>query len=77
MVRLLPLAAHERHDAPAADVHAVVKAAFGQRRKTLANALKPLLDSDGIRRADVDPKARAETLAPEDFVRLAKICAGG
>ena len=77
VVRLLPLAAHERHDAPAADVHAVVKAAFGQRRKTLANALKPLLDSDAIRRADVDPKARAETLAPEDFVRLAKMCAGG
>ena len=77
VVRLLPLAAHERHDAPAADVHAVVKAAFGQRRKTLANARKPLLDSDAIRRADVDPKARAETLAPDDFVRLAKMCAGG
>lgn len=73
VVRLVPLAPHELHDADPADVYAVVKAAFGQRRKTLSNALKQLLDSDAIRRADVDPKARAETLAPADFVRLAKL----
>ncbi len=73
VVRLLPLQPHELHDARPEHVYAVVKAAFGQRRKTLANALKQLLDSDAIRRADVDPKARAETLAPADFVRLAKV----
>jgi 16S rRNA (adenine1518-N6/adenine1519-N6)-dimethyltransferase len=73
VVRLLPLEPHELHDARPEHVYAVVKAAFGQRRKTLANALKQLLDSDAIRRADVDPKARAETLAPADFVRLAKV----
>ena len=72
VVRVVPLAPHERHDADPALLYDVVKAAFGQRRKTLSNALKPLLDSDAIREADVDPKARAETLAPEDFVRLAK-----
>ncbi|MDE1893097.1 MAG: 16S rRNA (adenine(1518)-N(6)/adenine(1519)-N(6))-dimethyltransferase RsmA [Xanthomonadaceae bacterium] len=73
VVRLTPLAADALHDADPRHVYAVVKAAFGQRRKTLANALKQLLDSDAIRRADVDPKARAETLAPADFVRLAKV----
>ena len=73
VVRLVPLALHERHDAVPAHVYAVVKAAFGQRRKTLSNALKQLLDSDAIRRADVDPMARAETLAPDAFVRLAKV----
>lgn len=73
VVRLRPLPAHERHDASPQDVYAVVKAAFGQRRKTLANALRTLLDSDAIESAQVDPKARAETLAPADFVRLAKI----
>lgn len=76
VVRLVPLPAHELHDASPEHVHAVVKAAFGQRRKTLANALRQLLDADAIRRADVDPKARAETLAPADFVRLAKACHG-
>jgi len=73
VVRLLPLSPDERHDANPEHVYAVVKSAFAQRRKTLSNALKPLLDADAIRRADVDPKARAETLAPADFVRLAKV----
>jgi 16S rRNA (adenine1518-N6/adenine1519-N6)-dimethyltransferase len=73
VVRLLPLPVEELHDAHAEDVYSVVKAAFGQRRKTLSNALGQLLDADAIRRADVDPRARAETLAPADFVRLAKV----
>jgi 16S rRNA (adenine1518-N6/adenine1519-N6)-dimethyltransferase len=73
VVRLVPLAAHERHDADPERLHAVVKAAFAQRRKTLGNALRQVMDADAIRLADVDPKARAETLAPEDFVRLAKV----
>lgn len=73
VVRLSPLPPHELHDAQPEHLYAVVKAAFGQRRKTLANALKQLLDSEAIRRADIDPRARAETLAPLDFVRLTKV----
>jgi 16S rRNA (adenine1518-N6/adenine1519-N6)-dimethyltransferase len=73
VVRLVPLAAHELHDADPLRVHAVVKAAFAQRRKTLANGLKQLMDADAIRQAGVDPGVRAETLAPADFVRLAKV----
>jgi 16S rRNA (adenine1518-N6/adenine1519-N6)-dimethyltransferase len=34
-----------------------------------------LLDSEAIRSADVDPRARAETLAPAAFVRLARMLA--
>jgi 16S rRNA (adenine1518-N6/adenine1519-N6)-dimethyltransferase len=73
VVRLVPLPEDQCHDADPARVHAVVKAAFAQRRKTLGNALRQIMDVDAIRAADVDPKARAETLAPEDFVRLAQI----
>lgn len=73
VVRLVPLPAEERHDADPARVYAIVKAAFAQRRKTLGNALRQLMDAQAIQAADVDPKARAETLAPGDFVRLAKI----
>lgn len=73
VVRLVPLASHERHDADPDRVHAIVKAAFAQRRKTLSNGLKNLLDSDAIASAGIDPKARAETLAPGDFVRLARL----
>lgn len=73
VVRLIPLAAHERHDADPDRLYAIVKAAFAQRRKTLANGLKQLMDSAAIARAGIDPKVRAETLAPADFVRLAKL----
>jgi 16S rRNA (adenine1518-N6/adenine1519-N6)-dimethyltransferase len=55
----------------------VVKAAFSQRRKKLKNCLSALgdghLDLDAVFvSADVNPDARAETLAVSDFVRLAK-----
>ncbi len=49
----------------------VVRAAFGQRRKTLRNALSGVVDSAAIQAAGVDPGARAEQLAVADFVRLA------
>ncbi|TBR36992.1 MULTISPECIES: 16S rRNA (adenine(1518)-N(6)/adenine(1519)-N(6))-dimethyltransferase RsmA [Dyella] len=73
VVRVIPLPAAERHDADPRRVHDIVKAAFAQRRKTLNNALRQVMDSEAIRSADVDPKARAETLSPADFVRLAKV----
>lgn len=72
VVRLVPLPPEERHDADPDAVHAVVKAAFAQRRKTLSNALRQWLDAESIRSVGIDPGARAETLAPADFVRLAK-----
>jgi len=54
----------------------LVAAAFNQRRKTLRNALKALLPEQNLfARAEIDPNARAETLAVEDFVRLANVLA--
>jgi 16S rRNA (adenine1518-N6/adenine1519-N6)-dimethyltransferase len=50
---------------------AVVRHAFGQRRKTLSNALKPLMSAVEIDRAGVDPQARAETLSVAQFRALA------
>jgi len=51
----------------------VVRAAFGQRRKTLRNALSAVADSTTIEAAGIDPGARAEQLAVADFVRLANL----
>lgn len=50
----------------------VVRRAFGQRRKTLRNALSGLVDEDAIRAAGCEPGARAETLPPDAFGRLAE-----
>jgi len=55
---------------------AVVRAAFGTRRKTLINALKslglekPLLEA-ALEEAGVDPQRRGETLDLKEFSRLA------
>jgi 16S rRNA (adenine1518-N6/adenine1519-N6)-dimethyltransferase len=63
----------------AAEPHygAVVTAAFGQRRKTLRNALAGLLSAAQIGAAGIDPGARAETLAAEQFGQLALAVASG
>ena len=52
-------------------VAAIVRAAFGQRRKTLRNALHGVLDSEAMLAAGVRPDARAEQLQVADFIRLA------
>jgi len=56
---------------------AVIKAAFGNRRKTLKNALAASglgIDSqtalEALKSAGIDPSRRAETLKPAEFVSL-------
>ena len=49
----------------------VVSAGFSQRRKTLRNALKPLLSAADIAAAGIDPNVRAEVLTPASFAALA------
>ncbi len=49
----------------------VVTAAFGQRRKTLRNTLKGMLDDDGFTALNIDSQLRAENLGVADFVAIA------
>jgi len=51
---------------------AVVTAAFGQRRKTLRNALSRYLSARQIGALGIDPGLRAETLTPMQFGALAQ-----
>lgn len=50
----------------------VVKRAFGQRRKTLRNALAGLLDESDFAACGIDPTQRAERLSVADFARIAQ-----
>jgi 16S rRNA (adenine1518-N6/adenine1519-N6)-dimethyltransferase len=56
----------------------LVRAAFGQRRKTLANALASWLKQrreeieSFLRAQNVDPRRRGETLGIEEFIKLAR-----
>jgi 16S rRNA (adenine1518-N6/adenine1519-N6)-dimethyltransferase len=54
---------------------AVVTAAFGQRRKTLRNALSGYLSALQIGALGIDPGLRAETLTPMQFGALAQAAA--
>jgi 16S rRNA (adenine1518-N6/adenine1519-N6)-dimethyltransferase len=53
----------------------IVNLAFQQRRKTLRNTLKSIASEDLLQTAGINPDARAETLAVDDFVRLANTLA--
>ena len=56
----------------------LVKAAFGQRRKALVNALRGVAGMsakedvrEALKRSGIDPRRRGETLSIEEFCRLA------
>ena len=49
----------------------LVKAAFAQRRKTLRNNLKGIIDSTRLEELGVDPGARAESLELTQFIEIA------
>lgn len=77
------LVAFERHAHPMgteeakALVFALVNAAFAQRRKMIRQSLQPVLGplirtTGIIESAGLDPTARAEQLAIEDYLRLAR-----
>lgn len=64
-------------DADLPALRGLVRAAFGQRRKTLSNNLTTWLKGarhdidDFLRSCDIDPKRRGETLSVDEFVKLA------
>jgi 16S rRNA (adenine1518-N6/adenine1519-N6)-dimethyltransferase len=68
---------HELQPAPAlfTQMERLTAAAFGQRRKMLRGALKPLGGEALLRAADIVPERRAETLTVADFDRLARLIA--
>jgi 16S rRNA (adenine1518-N6/adenine1519-N6)-dimethyltransferase len=49
----------------------LVRLAFNQRRKTIANSLKEKVTAEQLSALDIDIKARAENLNVQDYVRLA------
>lgn len=53
----------------------VVTAAFGQRRKTLRNTLKGLLDDAGFSALNIDSQLRAENLSVAEFVAISNYLA--
>jgi 16S rRNA (adenine1518-N6/adenine1519-N6)-dimethyltransferase len=53
----------------------LVRRAFAQRRKTLRNALRGILEEETIRSLGIDPSLRAEMLGLREFAALANYAA--
>lgn len=73
IVRLMP---HEKLPHPANDVEtlrSVLRTVFNQRRKTLRNSLKNLLDEKQIESVNINPSARPETLSLQQFVAISNL----
>ena len=76
VVRLVPKPAERIEVRDRAVFANVVRAAFGQRRKTLRNALNGVADGAAIEAAGLRADARAEQVEVAGFVRLANLLAG-
>lgn len=71
IVRLIPYKERPHTAQDPQKLALVVREAFNQRRKTLRNTLKGLLDTSAIEQAGVDGSLRPEQLDVAAFVRLA------
>ncbi|TVS10761.1 MAG: 16S rRNA (adenine(1518)-N(6)/adenine(1519)-N(6))-dimethyltransferase RsmA [Wenzhouxiangella sp.] len=72
VIRLKPRAHGECERRLLPALEQVVRQAFGQRRKTLRNSLRVLMDEAAIAAAGVDPGLRPERLSLDQFLRLAE-----
>ena len=77
VVRLVPKPRDKVEVADHRSFANVVRAAFGQRRKTLRNALNGVAEGAQIEAAGLRPDARAEQVEVAGFVRLANLLATG
>ena len=77
IVRLVP---HQQPPVQVNDMdmlNRVVTQAFSQRRKTLRNSLKKLIDENAIIALNIDPALRAEALSLNDFAKLSNLLVEG
>ena len=72
VIRLLPLERPKYAIGDAASFARIVQTAFSQRRKTISNSLKSLLDRETITDCGIDPGLRAENLEIADFAKLSR-----
>ena len=70
IVRMIPLPAGEIAVRNEKLFAAIVRTAFGQRRKTLRNTLRGYLNEEGFAQLGIDAQSRAENLSVTEFATL-------
>ena len=76
IVRLIPLPINDIGVRDEKVFETIVRAAFGQRRKTLRNTLRSYLSEMDFEKLGIDAQLRAENLAVKDFIRVANYLDG-
>jgi 16S rRNA (adenine1518-N6/adenine1519-N6)-dimethyltransferase len=76
IVRLAPWQDKPWPEVDRSQLRKLVQAAFAQRRKTLRNNLKGLINGEALEGLGLDPSARAETLQLTDFITIANALGG-
>jgi 16S rRNA (adenine1518-N6/adenine1519-N6)-dimethyltransferase len=71
IVRMIPLPAIEITVRNEKLFAAIVRTAFGQRRKTLRNTLRSYLSEEDFKKLGIDAQLRAENLSVGEFARVA------
>lgn len=71
IVRMIPLPAGEIEVRNEKLFAAIVRTAFGQRRKTLRNTMKGYLSEQDFEKLGVNAQLRAENLVVADFIKVA------
>lgn len=68
IIRLTTRENPDKVDLPA--LEALVKQAFGQRRKTIKNNLKSIVTEQQLIDLNIDPRARPETLTVQEYIAI-------
>jgi len=74
VIRLIPFSSPLHDVGDYMNFSRIVQSAFSQRRKTISNSLKTILDRETIIACEIDPGLRAENLGVSDFARLSRAC---
>jgi 16S rRNA (adenine1518-N6/adenine1519-N6)-dimethyltransferase len=72
VIRLTPFSSPEYDVGDFGRFSSIVQAAFSQRRKTISNSMKSVVDRETILACEIDPRARAENLSVADFAKLSR-----
>jgi 16S rRNA (adenine1518-N6/adenine1519-N6)-dimethyltransferase len=73
IVRLVPHSEPPVHIEDMRAFERLLQQAFSQRRKTLRNSLRRMIDAPNMEAAGIDPGARPETLGLKEFSKLANL----
>lgn len=72
IVKLIPKSSNETINIDEERLNTIVTAAFSQRRKTITNSLKNVINLELLEKLDIDNKKRAENLTVAEYILLSQ-----